>query len=251
MDYGRLFDALRGGLPEELARDLVENFATMAYDAATGTLGRAAPGKFVETVVQALQYLENGKFDPEPKVDEYLRGLESRLSPLDDGLRLCTARIARAMYTLRNKRGIAHKGALDPSRYDLRFLYAASQWILSELIRLTAGLPLEQACRLVDEVNLPLRDLVQDVGSRRIVLEDLPADEEILILMHSWHPNVTRTKDILAALHRCARSTVFNALKRLEQRKFVEKVGRGEWVLTYRGLNEAASLVKRCLERQE
>ncbi|HHI78550.1 MAG TPA: hypothetical protein ENK02_01070 [Planctomycetes bacterium] len=103
MDSDSLKKALFGWLPPELAADLVDNFFELRHDAATSTLGRSSAGKFVETVVQVTQYLEEGKYDAKPNVDSYLRNAENNAPSLDDGLRVCSARIARAMYTLRNK----------------------------------------------------------------------------------------------------------------------------------------------------
>src|SRR5215472_12773464 len=114
MDRASLVSALSGLLPRKLAEDLVESYVEVRQDVATKTLGRSAPGKFVETVVQALQQLESGTYETRPPVDAYLKGLESKAT-LDDDLRLAMARVARSMYTLRNKRNIAHKGAIDPN----------------------------------------------------------------------------------------------------------------------------------------
>jgi hypothetical protein len=94
MDQAALESALATAVPPELAEDLVEQFLEIRRDVATGTLGRASPGKFVETVVQVLQALENGgKYDTHPKVDSFLKGIESRPGTLPDGLRICAARL--------------------------------------------------------------------------------------------------------------------------------------------------------------
>lgn len=126
MDRDGLVSALSARLPSELAEDLADEFIQIRRDVAGRVLGRGSPGKFVETMVQALQFLESGQYDSQPKVDAYLRGLESQQTTLDDGLRICASRIGRSMYALRSKRGIVHKGTIDPSYYDLRFLYAAA-----------------------------------------------------------------------------------------------------------------------------
>src|SRR5437870_1575516 len=140
MDQAFLRTALETTLPPQLAADLVAEFLEIRRDVATGTLGRASPGKFVETIVQALQALENGgRYDKQPQVDSYLRGIESRSSTLPDGLRICASRLARAMYALRSKRNIVHKTEIDPAVYDLRLLYAGAQWLLAELLALASG----------------------------------------------------------------------------------------------------------------
>src|SRR5438046_900285 len=110
MDRKALVKALTETCPKNLSEELVDNFIQLRQDVATKTLGRSAPGKFAETFVQILQHLEKGKYETKPDVDDFLKNFESRSSTLDDGLRLCGGRIARAIYTLRNKRNIAHKG---------------------------------------------------------------------------------------------------------------------------------------------
>jgi len=106
MTPSELIDQLKSRLPSDIASDLINNFVQIRTDVITGTLERSAPGKFVETIVQVLQFLDDGQFDTTPKVDEYLRNLESRSTNLPEDLRVTLARVARASYTLRNKRSI-------------------------------------------------------------------------------------------------------------------------------------------------
>jgi hypothetical protein len=55
VDSADLRSALATAMPRELADDVVGQFLEIRRDVATGTLGRASPGKFVETVVQVMQ----------------------------------------------------------------------------------------------------------------------------------------------------------------------------------------------------
>ena len=123
MDKAVLIAALSQKLPQKLAEDLVNEFVEVRQDVATRTLGRSPSGKFVETIVQILQHLETNTYEEHPNIEQYLKNVESRPSTLDDGLRICGARIARGMYALRSKRNILHKGNVDPNTYDLRFLF--------------------------------------------------------------------------------------------------------------------------------
>lgn len=133
MKHDELVFSLKGLCTDKLATDLVGEFLEMARDLSTGVTGRSSPGKFVETVVQILQYIDAGSFLARPKIDSYLKSIESAASNLNDDLRIALARIARSMYTLRNKRNIAHKGDVDPNIYDLRYLFSSAQWIMAEL----------------------------------------------------------------------------------------------------------------------
>jgi predicted pyridoxine 5'-phosphate oxidase superfamily flavin-nucleotide-binding protein len=232
-------------LPPKLAEELADSFIEIRRDAVTSTLGRSAPGKFVESFVQALQHLARGTFDAKPNVDEALRTADTNLTGIDDGLRTCAARIARAMYTLRNKRNIAHKGTVDPNTYDLRFLLGGAQWIIAELVRNTNGLSMNDAGRLIDAINAPVGGMVEDFGGKRLVHGDLTIREEILVLMHSFHSAPLAVARIVEQLDRHSGGAVRSELRRLWHAKLVEGSGKLGYRLTKTGLKSAIAVMYR------
>lgn len=166
---------------------------------------------------------------------------------MHDGLRVCAARIGRAMYALRNKRNILHKGDVDPNSYDLRFLYHASQWVMAELIRSVSRLSMEECGRPVEFVQAPAGGLVEDFGDRRLVLEAMPTKEELLVLLHTHYPEAVATKQIVLSLDRRSEKTVRNALRTLWASKLVEGSGRTGYRLTKRGFDAAVRIVNQHL----
>lgn len=251
MDKSRLVTILSTRLPQELANDIVDNFLILRKDVATRTFGRSAPGKFVETYVQIVQHLETGHYDVKPNVDYYLKNIESRSIPIDDGLKICGARIARAMYTLRNKRAIAHKGDVDPNRYDLQFLHSGAQWILSELIRLTTGVTMDEAGKLVLQVQAPIENLVEDFGDKRLVLGNYSARTEILILLHSLYPDIVEVAMVKASLDRHNPKNVGKCLRVLWKEKLVEPGNASSYQLTETGYREASRVISRLLTKNK
>jgi len=246
MDSSLLQGLLASRLPLQLAQDLVAQFIQMRLDVASRTLGRSAPGKFVETIVQALQQMERGSFDKQPAVDDYLKNLESRGSTLPDGLRICAARVARSMYTLRSKRNILHKGEVDPNDFDLRFLLAGAQWIMAELIRESGGGSMQQAGTVVDQVQAPVGALVEDLGSRRIVHAKLSAKAEILVLLHSHYPAGVPLHTIVESLDRRNADAVRRAVRQLWGAKLVDGSPTVEYRLTAQGVREALAVIKQA-----
>lgn len=238
-----LIGALNSSIPRDLAEELVSDFLTVRQDVASCTLGRSAPGKFVESVVQVLQYLEHGTYDEKPSVDAFLRSIESRPSPLDDGLRVCAARVARSMYTLRNKRSIAHKGELDPNEYDLQYLHHAAQWIVTEILRAVSDLSMEEAAKLVQQVQTPIWGLVEDFGVRKLVLADLPATKEILILLHSSYPEPLTKQQLVDSADRKAEKTITGAIRALWRERLIEGESVTGYKLTLLGLREAIKVI--------
>lgn len=245
MDRNAIIAALAKSLPVDLCEDLVRDYLLIRHDVSTRTLGRGAPGKFVETVVQCLQHLDSGKHDKKPDVDRFLVGLDSRPANLRDDLRVCGNRIARAMYSLRNKRNIVHKGEVDPNSYDLRFLLSGAQWILAELVRLASGLSMESAGKAIDLINAPIGALVEEVAGRRIVHANVSATDEIILLLQSHYPEPQPLSSITHSLNRRNAKAVGNAARQLYSTKLIEGDTKKGYVLTRTGLDEAIAIVQK------
>jgi hypothetical protein len=246
-DRSRLVAALSNGLPSELASDLVDDYLQMRQDLATATLGRSSVGKFVESLVQSLQAIATGSYETKPDVDAYLRNLEGTSAPLADGLKIVAARVGRSMYTMRNKRSIAHKGEVDPSRFDLQYLVAAAQWILAELLRSVSGLPMAEAGSLVERVYIPVGGVVEDFGDRRLVLAKVSIPEELLLLLHSSHPTPVTLPYVRASLTRRKAGSVQDALRRLWSDKQIEGDPERGYRLTAAGFNRAVAIIRKRL----
>ena len=248
MNRDELVAALELRIPRGLAVDLVDSFLTIRRDVASATLGRTAPGKFVETVVQILQHLATGNHDTRPNVDAFLRDADNKAHGVDDGLRVCAARVGRSMYSLRNKRSIAHKGEVDPNTYDLSFLLAGAQWILAELLRQMNGISMVEAGRLVDQVQAPVGGMVEDFGKRRLVHGDLTMREEVVVLLHSHYPDTVAVADIVGSLDRRSPGGVRNKLRQLWSEKLLKGTAKTGYRLTRRGLEEAVLTINSHLD---
>ena len=134
--------------------------------------------------MQCLQYIDTGTYDMKPKVDAYLDTMVEN-TMLPDGLRICAARVARSIYTLRNKRNIAHKNEVDANIHDLVFIHHGAAWISAELLRHAARVPMQEAGALIELIQAPVGTLVEEIDGTRIVHADVPIRTEILLLLHS------------------------------------------------------------------
>ncbi|MFC1942622.1 hypothetical protein ACFLWU_05340 [Chloroflexota bacterium] len=228
-------------LPKNLAKDLVDSFTQLRRDLATETLERSSPGKFIETVVQVLQYLDKGSYDKAPNVDSYLKNLESQSANLSDDLRITLSRVARAGYTLRNKRSIAHKGEVDPNIYDLKYLFSVSQWILSELVRQVLSSDMMTAGKIIEVIQIPVNPLVEDFGDKRLVLKAGTAENELLTLLFHYFPEYVHVSQIHIDMDRRAKSTVSNVIPSAYSKRYIEGNKQKGYKLTSLGYNKAFS----------
>lgn len=249
MDRNKLVAALAISIPQQLATDLVDDFLQLRQDVATATLGRSSGGKIVETAVQILQQLETGKYDQHPNIDKYLRDVEASTT-LDEGLRICAARLARSMYAIRNKRNVLHKGSVDPNAYDQRLVLHGAEWLIAELLRLTQGLTMQEAGELIEMVFAPVGALVEDFGTRRLVLPKLNIEGELLVLLHSHYPAYVPVADILSSLNRRNPGSVKNSLHDLWTEKSIDGDTNLGYRLTQLGFNAALGIIRDALAKQ-
>lgn len=202
-----------------------------------------------KTTVQILQNLETGKYDAKPDIDKYLREVESH-TVLDEGLRVCAARLARSMYAIRSKRNILHKGSVDPNAYDQRMVLHGAEWLIAELLRLTQGLTMQDAGELIEMVHAPVGALVEDFGSRRLVLPKLSIEGELIVLLHSHYPAYVPVADIMSSLNRRNEGSVRNTLRALWSRKLVEGSKKEGYRLTQPGFTAALGIIRETLSQQ-
>lgn len=221
MDENRLVQAITGLTGELLATDLVSEFVKMRRDYATKTLERASPGKFVETFVQCLQYIATGNHESDPKVDNYLTKKVEQSTALPDGLRLCGSRIARSMYTLRNKRSIAHKGEVNPNTYDLAFLYQGASWIMAEIIRSSSNITMEEAGALVELVQAPVGTLVEEIEGIRLVHVKASVRVKILVLLRHCYPDYMMVVDIQRSVNGLSAKSLRSRISELKNSNLI------------------------------
>ena len=71
-------------------------------------------------------------------------------------------------------------------------------------------------------VQIPLSETVEDFGDRRLVLASLPARDELLVLLHHYHPEWVAVSQIHRDMDRVKRPTVSNALSSARRNRLIE-----------------------------
>ena len=243
MNEARLAAALAGLVGPTLAADLSADLVKIRRDCATRTLERTASGKFVETFVQCLQYINAGTYDKKPTVDKYLSN-EAEHTNLPDGLRICAARVARAVYTLRNKRNVAHKNDVDTNTHDLIFAHNGAAWISAELLRHATGVSMQEAGALIELVQAPVGALVEEIDGTRLVHADVSVRTELLILLHSYYPDTVSVETVIQDLSRRNGGSVRNRLRDLHAQKITHGDTKSGFRLTRTGHAAAVSKIE-------
>lgn len=245
MQRDRLVTALTGLVGSDLAANITDHFLKVRQDVATGTLERASPGKFVETFVQCLQQISRGSYDASPSIDSFLNTRVENDTALPDGLRFSAGRIARSMYTMRNKRNIAHTGEVDPNGYDLAYLHHAASWIMAELVRCASGVRMAEAGALIELLQAPVGTLVEEIDGVRLVHADVSTKVELLILLHSHYPERTSIDAIRQTLSRRSASSIRARISDLNGEKLIFGDKKSGYRLTAPGHAAAVAEISR------
>lgn len=251
MKKDELSAALSSLVGNKLADEIAEDFVRLRGDASTRTLNTSSVGKFVESFVQCLQYMATGKWDEKPSVDAYLDKVAENQLAIPEGLRVCAPRMARAMYTLRNKRNIAHKNPVDANSHDLVTAHQCGAWIMSEMLRDATGLSMEQAGVLVGQVQAPVGVLVEEIEGVRLVHASVSIKEETIILLHSHYPEKVAKSQILATMSARSPKSVGNDLAALVRDKVIFGNPKDGYRLTQEGMVRAVGLVRKLADSKQ
>ncbi len=112
-------------------------------------------GHFVEAVRRAIDLELTGKYMPFGKSlpnfnDQALQLYERQVG--DESFRMLIPRTLKAIYNVRNKRGVAHISDVNPNEMDATFILGSVKWVLAELVRLKSGLSTSQTQDLLNTI---------------------------------------------------------------------------------------------------
>ena len=146
--------------PKTLVSKLISHYTKLKSNFIQDRMepGELNGGKFAEVVFRLIQYAT----DPQqqytplrqslPSVDNMVRELEKLPNTLDDSLRLHIPRVLKAIYGIRNKRGVGHTGEIDANLMDATLVMAVCDWVMAELIRLYHECSADEAQNIVDRL---------------------------------------------------------------------------------------------------
>jgi hypothetical protein len=189
------FEIALGGVPVEfrtrivdLYRSLKSAYSDHHYDAC----GLRA-GKLSEVLLRYLQHELTGAYTPfGTKINGFTHEcLKIERLPASTGHESFRVLIPRALnfaYTLRNKRDVGHVGGeIDANEIDSATAIRIMDWCISEVIRVTRAVPLEDAQLVLDAIAERQIPLVWAVpgGRKRVLDPSMTQAEQALVLLYS------------------------------------------------------------------
>lgn len=140
-----LYQSIPPALIDELLKRhslLKEKFLKSYFDSTNLENSELNAGKFGEIVLRILQYLTSGIYTQlgrKINFDYSLMQQFENTHDVPDSIRIHIPRSLRAVYDMRNRRGVGHISPdIDPNFMDASYLVSSCDWIMGELMRLYA-----------------------------------------------------------------------------------------------------------------
>lgn len=183
--------ALQSRYPPELVKALLDSYEEMQreYLNAKYKPSELEGGLFVEAARRIVEVELFGKTAPigkplAPFNDGELKRYESAQG--DESFRIHIPWVLRAVYNLRNKRGVGHLSTVTPNVMDAAFILAACSWVLAEFVRLSGALSPEQCQEIIESLSERRVPLVYaDDQIKRVLDPKIPAKDQVLLLLYT------------------------------------------------------------------
>jgi len=162
----------------------------------------------------------------------------------DESFRILIPRALKAIYNVRNKRGVGHLGAISPNEMDATYILYSVKWVLAELLRLASGAnPAETQAAIESIVERRLSLLWKHEGIVRILESKLSAREQILILLFDSSPQ--KEMDLQNSIEYKNLSNFRKILQRLHEDRMIERQPSGLSLITTKGVVAAEAAMLR------
>lgn len=235
------------GIPADLVRELLESYeeAKRRYHLGDHRPNAVEGGRFAEAAFRILQHLSGQTVTPLgrmlPSVPTLVSSLENVPSAdAAESIRLHIPRALRVIYGVRNSRDAAHLAdGIDPNLQDATLVVGVLDWVVAELVRLHHAVTADEARALIEELVTKEVPAVQEIDGHPVILKDLQARDQALLLLYRAGTQHGLSVDELASWLRITRKDNLRArLRKLdEQRLAFDHPKTGRFHITSRGIH--------------
>ena len=115
-------------------------------------------------------------------------------SAKEEMLYLVIPQVLKAIFTIRNKKRVAHIKMTNADSIDLEFVITSCNWVMSQLIIIYLNIPFENAITLTNSImerKIPTIEKFED-GEIMILKKGLKFKEELLLVLYQFPKRMTR-----------------------------------------------------------
>jgi hypothetical protein len=199
----QLVNALSGYLPREILDNLVSEYLYIKqqYFLRKFRPSELSGARFAEIILRLLEFLDTGIYTPlgvPLKTDSIIRHIENN-TRLADTIHLLIPRLTRVILDVRNKRDVAHVGGeVNPNQSDSIFIVHSTDWIMTEIIRYFHKCSIDEARRIIVNINETKVPVVAEVdGFVRVQNTSLEFTDKTMVILYYKLPEKVSDADLL------------------------------------------------------
>lgn len=244
LDRDKLERILSNNFDSVLAKNLIDFYKKLKETQFLGKFEECQIncGKFVEIMIRILEFLNGGQYTALNKLvkldNKLVNQLESN-TKLYDSMRFHIPKILKTIYDIRNKRGVAHVGEINPNIMDSTYVVTACDWILAECVRIYYADDLKTVKNIIKSIIETKIPIIEEFGEDLLVLEPNPTSlsvsSKILLILYHKHPDRMSIQNIKKWIKTRSKSHIMTALKQLEEKTNIFRRGN-EIYITKRGI---------------
>ena len=210
-------------------------------------------GHFVEAMRRIVEFeLLEGNYTPigsplRPFNNDTLLYYENQQG--HDSFRKFIPRTLKAIYNIRNHRGVGHlPNEVSPNEMDATYILFSVKWVIAETIRIIADYSPTETQRLVDTIvdrSIPILWRINDSnGTKRLLKPGIPVSDQILIFLYDESP-LFDYKLISRIEYKDGSYFRNRYLRTMHQQRLIEYVGN-ECILSPLGRKKAEKIIREC-----
>jgi hypothetical protein len=223
----RIESILNGQLPVEIVGHIVDEYIHIKEQF---FLNKFQPteldgGRFGESVLRAIEYINIGNYTPfgqKINSEGIIKAAENNTS-LKETIRFFIPRANRVLIDVRNKRDVGHPGGdVSPNFSDSSFIIHSSDWILTELIRHFYNCSIDEASKIVKDINEVKIPIIYDIdGFIRVQNTQLSTPNKIMMILYYKKPVAVKDLDIQKWLRYKNASDFKRILMKMDKDSFI------------------------------
>lgn len=234
MDLSRIKNDLATEISAEIVEELFNEFSKLktAHFSKDKIKTCLFSGRFCEVVVAGIknhytkQIIDLNKIDFGKFYNEIIN--YPKPTAKDELFTLNIPLVANAIYSIRNKKKIAHIKSFDPNFFDIDYVYLSCKWILSQLILFFSKINENDLYNIIEslmEKEIPLIQEFED-GSFLVLIEEIDFKDELLLILYKLSKRVSNEQlKSLIKLEYTSKATTYLSL--LEKKRLIHRNSNG------------------------
>ncbi len=212
-------------------------------------------GKLCELISSLVCYQEFKQVEDLNNINfnnniQKLEGGGQKKKPHEEVSRLMIPKVLRSIYTIRNKKNVAHIKKLDPVKVDLKFINIAVDWVISQLLIVYCNVNNVEVIKYFERISLDDFRKVERFEDGDIVFNapNLSFTNKLLFILADFYNKGRIDEDKLHKISKPKnKSYIRTYLNRMEQNKLVHINEKGI-ILTKWGMEKAREIRKELNE---